>query len=163
MLPIKWTSTAQGLFKMGPGTEPWLRYAQRLQKCLGPCRHSSEKGCLRYQVIKLSPPRRVRAWWWCRPKAHGGSAAWHEYRASPAPSSGSLDRVTVTVRGRAYVTPLTIVSNVFMKMGHTHNCSPVVYITIKLIVTLKFYQKDHGFEIIHEVWYAIKQRSKTET
>ena len=49
-------------FKVGLGTEPKPRRTQHSQKCLEPCQHSPKKGCLKHQVINLTPPRRVKAW-----------------------------------------------------------------------------------------------------
>ena len=51
----------KGFFKVGPSTGPKPKHARWLQKCLNPYSHSLKKGRLRCQVIKLAPPRRVRA------------------------------------------------------------------------------------------------------
>ena len=49
-------------FKVGPGSEPELTRARRLQKCLGPRRHSPKEGHLRRPAINLTPPKRVKVW-----------------------------------------------------------------------------------------------------
>ena len=52
---LRWVR-AQGCRPDSPGSS---------KKCLGPYRHSPEKGCLRCQAINLNLPRRVKAWLDC--------------------------------------------------------------------------------------------------
>ena len=47
----------------GSGCRAVTQHVRQLQTCLGPRRHSPKKGCLRRQVLSLTPPRRVSAWW----------------------------------------------------------------------------------------------------
>ena len=58
---IRRTSVAQS-FLGGPGSGPYPRRVRRLQKYLGPRRHSAKKRGRRRQSINLTPPRRVKAW-----------------------------------------------------------------------------------------------------